>query len=358
MAINAAATTSLSASANTATSVTKAAGEKGVKEDSHYIAVSVIDGETKAEVNIKSGDEIKSDAFEATATTENSISNSAAATTKATSKGSTSTTDDIATTTAVNVTNYAATANINVESAITTENGDIKLDATNTFENSLSASTITGREVKPMKNWTEVSGPTFLNAISNNLAAKATSSLQKAASNVPDAGGGSTLSKLFNGEYLKSGIAVGVFLQDNNAKVNVDKGAVLNAKNNIDISAKNDISSLGFNVASTVNNQTGAQKTDSMIGLGVLVSDITNNADIVNDGNLTSTNGSVNLETTSGMNYNQFEALVDSFKETFEGLAEDVKTLGEDISDTFSRPYLNRTAAPPPRAPTAAVSPR
>ena len=338
MAINAAATTSLSASANTATSVTKAAGEKGVKEDSHYIAVSVIDGETKAEVNIKSGDEIKSDAFEATATTENSISNSAAATTKATSKGSTSTTenDDIATTTAVNVTNYAATANINVESAITTENGDIKLDATNTFENSLSASTITGREVKPMKNWSKVSGPTFLNAISNNLAAKATSSLQKAASNVPDAGGGSTLSKLFNGEYLKSGIAVGVFLQDNNAKVNVDKGAVLNAKNNIDISAKNDISSLGFNVASTVNNQTGAQKTDSMIGLGVLVSDITNNADIVNDGNLTSTNGSVNLETTSGMNYNQFEALVDSFKETFEGLAEDVKTLGEDISDTFS----------------------
>jgi len=85
-------------------------------------------------------------------------------------------------------------------------------------------------------------------------------------------------------------------LQDNNAKVNVDKKATLNAKNNIDIAAKNDITSQAFNVTSTVNNKTAKQKTDSMIGLGVLVSDITNNADIVNDGTLNSTNGSVKLK--------------------------------------------------------------
>lgn len=59
MAINAKATTSLSATAKTSTSVEKIASEKGVKEDTHYIAVSVIDGDTTAEVNINSGDEIK-----------------------------------------------------------------------------------------------------------------------------------------------------------------------------------------------------------------------------------------------------------------------------------------------------------
>jgi len=125
-------------------------------------------------------------------------------------------------------------------------------------------------------------------------------------------------------------------LQDNNAKVNVDKKATLNAKNNIDIAAKNDITSQAFNVTSTVNNKTAKQKTDSMIGLGVLFSDITNNADIVNDGTLNSTNGSVKLETTSGMNYNQFEAIVKSVKKAFTDIADDVKNLGEDVYNTFS----------------------
>ena len=346
MSINAKATTSLSATANNATIVGKAASEKGIKEDTHYIAVSVIDGETSAEVNINSGDEIKvggkdaskTKAFSATAKTENTISNSATAATAGTSVGSTTLTenDDIATTTAVDITDYSATANVNVNRAITAQKGGINLDATNTFKNSLTASTTTGRAIKPIKDWTEVTGSDFLNSISSNLMAKATSFLQKAAENVPEGAGGSTLSKLFDGKYFKSGVTVGVFLQNNNAKVNVDKKATLNAQNDIDISAKNDISSQAFNVTSSVNNQTSKQKTNAMIGLGVLVSDITNNADIVNDGKLNSTSGNVKLETTSGMNYNQFEAVVDSVKKAFTDIADDVKNLGEDIYNTFS----------------------
>ena len=346
MAINAKAITSLSATANTATVVGKSSGEEGIKEDTHYIAVSVIDGETSAEVNINSNDEIivggsdskDAKAFSATAKTENTISNSATAATAGTSVGSTTLTenDDIATTTAVDITDYSATANVNVNRAITAQKGGINLDATNTFKNSLTASTTTGRAIKPIKDWTEVTGSDFLNSISSNLMAKATSFLQKAAENVPEGAGGSTLSKLFDGKYFKSGVTVGVFLQNNNAKVNVDKKATLNAQNDIDISAKNDISSQAFNVTSSVNNQTSKQKTNAMIGLGVLVSDITNNADIVNDGKLNSTSGNVKLETTSGMNYNQFEAVVDSVKKAFTDIADDVKNLGEDIYNTFS----------------------
>ena len=348
MAINATATTSLSSTADSTTVVGKANSEKGVKEDSHFIAVSVIDGETKAEVNINSGDEIKvggsdtdkAKAFEATATTENSISSSATAANKATSVDSKGLSDnnDTATTTAVNVVNYSATSNLNVKRAITAENGGINLDASNTFENEMSTSTVTGREVKPIKNWTEVAGPDFLNSISNNLIGKLTSKLQKAVSNVPNEGGGSTLSKLFNGEYLKTGVTVGVFEQENTAKVNLDNKAALKAKNDIDISAKNEIESLSLSIDSTVNNQSSSQKTDAMIGLGVLYSDIENDADIVNKGNLTSTSGNVNLETTSGMNYNQFEAVVDSLTKAFEAIAKDAETVFQkDTEHTFEK---------------------
>ena len=348
MAINAKATTSLSSTANTSTLVGKEAGEKGVKEDTNYIAISVIDGDTKAEVNINSENEIivggndskDTKAFSATAKTENTITNSATAATAATSIGSTTLTenDDIATTTAVNFTDYSATANVNVNSKINAKKGGINLDATNTFKNSLTASTVTGRAVKPMENWAEVAGPDFLNSISNNLAGKLTSYFQKAASNIPKEGGGSTFSKLFNGEYLKTGISVGVFLQDNNAKVNVGKKITLNAQNDIDISAKNDITSQNFNLTSTVNNQTSKQKTNAMIGLGVLVSDITNNADIVNDGNLNSTSGNVNLETTSGMNYNQFDAVINNITKAFTDIAKDATELfSKDTQNTFAK---------------------
>ncbi|MBR0061963.1 MAG: leukotoxin LktA family filamentous adhesin, partial [Selenomonadaceae bacterium] len=59
MAINAKADTSLSGTAKTATSVGKAKSEEGLKDDVAYIAIGIIDGETTAEVNINSGDEIK-----------------------------------------------------------------------------------------------------------------------------------------------------------------------------------------------------------------------------------------------------------------------------------------------------------
>ena len=71
------------------------------------------------------------------------------------------------------------------------------------------------------------------------------------------------------------------------------------------------------------------------MSLGVLVSDIDNNSDIIVDDNLTSTNGNVTIKTDSGMNYNTAETLAENFVKTFEGLAEDVKKLGEDEYNTF-----------------------
>ena len=246
MAINAAAKTSLSATAQTATTISEEDAEKGIKEDSNYIAVGVIVGDTQAEVNINSGDEIKvggkdtndAKAFKAIATTENTISNSVTASSE---NGTT-------TNTAVNVTSYNASATVNVNRAINAENGGINLDATNTFENSLEASNVIGKAGESSKNWAEVEGTDFLDSLTSQLAKSVISLFKKSGENVPN----------------EAGVTVGVFNQENNAKINMGSKADLTAAKNIDINAKNEISSLSFNVESAVNNQTSAQKSPVM----------------------------------------------------------------------------------------------
>ncbi len=318
MAINAAAKTSLSATAQTATTISEEDAEKGIKEDSNYIAVGVIVGDTQAEVNINSGDEIKvggkdtndAKAFKATATTENTISNSVTASSE---NGTT-------TNTAVNVTSYNASATVNVNRAINAENGGINLDATNTFENSLEASNVIGKAGESSKNWAEVEGTDFLDSLTSQLAKSVISLFKKSGENVPN----------------KAGVTVGVFNQENNAKINMGSKADLTAAKNIDINAKNEISSLSFNVESAVNNQTSAQKSPVMIGLGVLVSNITNNADIIQDGTLTATDGNISINAESGMNYNQFDAIVDGVKDAFKEIAKDAKSLGKNAYNIFT----------------------
>ena len=358
MAINAKAETSLSATAETSTVVGKSDAEKGLKEDSVYIAIGIIDGETKAEVNINSGNKIEvggkdytenvddkdvdMKAFEATATTKNEVSNSVTAATKATSEGSKSVgkNDDTAISAAINVTDYDSTANVNVNRSITAKNGGINLNATNTIENEMETDSVAGREIKPMKDWTEVPGPTFLNSLSSNFAKwtknKISSLISSGSSSIPEGAGGSTLSKIFNGEYFRTGVTVGVFAQDNDAKVTVGNKATLNAKNDIDVSAANKIEGLSFSIGATVNNQTQNQSSPVMIGLGVLVSDIDNNSDVIVNDNLTSTDGNVSINTESGMNYDQFEAIgkgiVDAFEEIKKEITED---LPEDFLGTF-----------------------
>ncbi|MBR0061125.1 MAG: leukotoxin LktA family filamentous adhesin, partial [Selenomonadaceae bacterium] len=355
MAINADASASLSGTAEAKTAVATAAQKKGLKEDPMYIGVSVIVGENNAEVNINSGEkitaggedvikdsEITTHGFEANATVTNSVSSSAAAANvkPGSSKGSdiaNSARDDAAVNTVVNVVNYTDKAIVNVNRDIEATNGSIGLKATNDIENSLSASTTVGKEIFPMNNPFFRDAPDFLNSLSGNLATWLTSGFQKNLDAVPNEAGGSTLSKIFNGEYLKTGIAVGVFEQDNTAKVNVGSSATLTAKNNIDLNAKTEISSLGLSVDSTVNNQSKNQKTNAMIGLGVLVSDINNDADAVIGGKLINTDasGTVNVKTDSGMDYNQFYKVTDDIRDAFIKVGKDMADLYDKLGTPF-----------------------
>ena len=124
-------------------------------EDRFYVAVGVISGNSKAEVNIKSGSEIKVGAqdgkdesgndlkaFEANAIVENNLSVSANASSKEKSTINT----------AVGVVAYTSDAIINVDRAITAENGSISLNASNTTTNSGNISNVLGSEVAPFEN--------------------------------------------------------------------------------------------------------------------------------------------------------------------------------------------------------------
>ena len=358
MSINADASASLSGTAEAKTAVATAAQKKGLKEDPLYIGVSVVVGENNAEVNINAGEKITVggkdttktvdnekvtvNAFEANATVTNSVSSEATAAnvkpgSSKDSDISKSARDDAAINTAVNVVSYTDKAIVNVNRDIEATNGGIGLNATNDISNSMSTSTTVGKEIFPFANPFFIDAPDFLNSLSSNAAKKVISLLKINNNPLPDEAGGSTLSKIFSGEYFKTGIAVGVFEQDNTAKVNVGSSATLTAKNNIDLNAKTNISSLGLSVDSTVNNQSKNQKTNAMIGLGVLVSDINNDADAVIGGKLINTDasGTVNVKTDSGMDYNQFYKVTDDIRDAFIKVGKDMADLYDKLGTPF-----------------------
>ena len=140
-----------------------------------------------------------------------------------------------------------------------------------------------------------------------------------------------------DGNYFKAGAAVGVFSQTNSATVNVKSNANLAAKKDIVINAKKEITRQKLSVESAVNNQKSGQSTSAMIGLGVLVSDIDNNANVVIDGTLKATNGDVKIKSDSGMNYNQFDALVDDLNSALKKIKDDAEELGETVKDEIGK---------------------
>ena len=371
-------------------------------EDRFYIAVGVISGTTKAEVNINSGDEIKVGgadgkdesgneikAFEANAIGENTLS----ITTNASSK------DKSTINTSVGVMSYTSNAILNVDRAITAEDGSINLNANNSTTNESEISNVLGSEVAPFENpffidpentssssgdsssgdssggdssgddssgsdidpaeQAKTIGKQLLNteeakAFIEEAKSKGKELLEELktklkgllpsksedepkdedAAPLPDKVGGKTFAKVLDGEYLKAGVAVNVYSQSNTATVNIKNNANITAKNDVEVNAINEITRQNLSVESDVNNLKDTQKTASMVGLGVLVSDIDNNADIIVDGSLTANEGDITLTSDSGMKYNQFNALVDDLKEQINTIKEDLSSDEETDQET------------------------
>ena len=310
MSITANAETALS---NTAKAATQLESEniKNIKsggtvpEDHNFIAVGVIDGETKADVNIKSGSKItvKGEEYDYTtaddeekknpiknhvdgltikATTSNTVGNEVSATPNMTNV-------ETATATAVAVTNYTGEANVNLEDEVKAEKANAVINATNTFINTGETSTGLGADPAMLKIFAEIPSTEFLETISVNLAKKAFANLQLANTQIP--AGDSTFSKIFNGEVLKMGSVVSVFNQDNKATVNIGKNAEINAMNDVAISSTNKILAQKLSTTAEVNNEAAQSKAKAMFGIGVQVSNIKNNADALIKGSVNSSAG-------------------------------------------------------------------
>ena len=311
-------------------------GGSSLPEDHNFIAVGVIDGETKADVNISSGSKIKvngedntemhMDALTIKATTTNTVGNEVSATPNLTNV-------ETATTTAVAVTNYNGESNINLEDEIVAEKGNAVINATNTFINTGETSTGIGADPDAMKFFANIPSSGFLESLSATAAKKMFSSLQL--SDIPYGAGGSTFAKIFNGDFLKLGSSVSVFNQDNKAKVNIGKDSSIIAKKDVDISSTNKIAALKLSTTAEVNNSSDAQKNKYMFGIGVQVSNIKNNADAVIKGSINSDAGKVNVTSYAGMNYNTVEALQTKFDEFFKSFRKQFKDGWESLTHIF-----------------------
>lgn len=323
-----------------------------------FVAVSVIDGDSKAEVNIKSGDEIKvggensdkNSAFTANANVENKISNTAVAASK----------DKSTINTAVGVTSYTSDAAVNVDRAITAENGSVKIDATNNAVNKNYTSNSFNGEIEPLANTVildkndadkkKADKAKKVETESNKTAEKSLnavkSKLKKLTDKnitVPEKAGGSTFSKVLDGEYLKTGVSVGVFNQTNSAVVNIKNNAKVTAKNDVAINSATEITRQNLTVDSEITNTKNTQNSAAMIGVGVLVSNITNNADIVVEGKLNAAEGSIETVADGGMKYDQFNTLLEELKAPLDKIKTDVEKLGtENKIDKDTKEKINK----------------
>ena len=342
--VNAKSTVSATAAASTKTGIRKSALEENgnLKEEPHYIAVGILTGENDATVNVNKSAEIISNEkdVEIQAKVSNTLSNSAVAATIKESSDVVAN-DQIATTTAVNVTVFDSSATTNIDGYVEAKNGSVKLEALNDIKNTLSTSTQTGASPKSSDYWYETVGdPGIVDKLSlklfDKIGSKFSSLADKQSNDMPQSSDDSTLSKIFNGKYLKTGISVGVLDGDNSAKVNVGKTANVLAKKDVDVNAKTIVKKLRLKVTSTVNNKSQKQDTKSMIGVGVLVSDIDNDADILVDGSLTA-KGNVNVKTDSGMNYNQFKAVIEDIKTTLKTFGDKIVNEAKNVKGVFTK---------------------
>ena len=254
MSINAYAETELSSTAKASTQLEsenikdQLEGGSSVPEDHNFIAVGVVDGETKADVNIKKGSKITVngedyayttyeeddkdkknpinnhiDALTIKATTVNTVGNEVSADPSLTNI-------ETASTTAVGVTNYNGEANINIEDGtadakdtadtktakdtadtktaksnadtktakdtadtnvensnveINAENGNAVIGASNTFINTSDTSTALGADPEMLKIFAEIPSTEFLETLSVNAAKRMFSGLQLAAEDIP-----------------------------------------------------------------------------------------------------------------------------------------------------------------------------
>lgn len=259
----------------------------------------------------------------------------AAAKNEVTTTATAETTKDSLVSTAINVTNAASTADLTVGGNITA--GKMNIAADNTISNEIQAATQVGKSRFQTKS--QMSGGT-LNAILGKTKNK---------------GKSAKVDKI--GQYISAGAAVNIVDEANSAKVTVQKGAQLTAKDSgvddkgkavatINISANNTIEDSFMSATSVVNNyatkrgttssggtpSTGTTQTAALASVGFLQADMDNSAQVVIEGSDDQGTGApvikganVNINANSAFEYDRLGSMIDSLEKDYGDIVEKYK---------------------------------
>lgn len=259
----------------------------------------------------------------------------AAAKNEVTTTATAETTKDSLVSTAINVTNAASTADLTVGGKITA--GKMNIAADNTISNEIQAATQVGKSRFQTKS--QMSGGT-LNAILGTTGKRAKSA---------------KVDKI--GQYISAGAAVNIVDETNSAKVTIQKGAQLTAKDSgiddegkavatINISANNTIEDSFMSATSVVNNyatrrgttssggtpSTGTTQTAALASVGFLQADMDNSAQVVIEGSGDQGTGApvikganVNINANSAFEYDRLGSMIDSLTEDYGDIVEKYK---------------------------------
>lgn len=256
----------------------------------------------------------------------------AAAQNEVTTTATAETTKDSLVSTAINVTKAASTADLTVGGNITA--GKMNIAADNTISNEIQAATQVGKSRFQTKS--QMSGGT-LNAILGTTGKRAKSA---------------KVDKI--GQYISAGAAVNIVDETNSAKVTIQKGAQLTAKDSgiddegkavatINISANNTIEDSFMSATSVVNNyatrrgttssggtpSTGTTQTAALASVGFLQADMDNSAQVVIEGSGDQGTGApvinganININANSAFEYDRLGSMIDSLKEDYGDIVE------------------------------------
>lgn len=305
-----------------------------------YVGLSIAVGNTTSEINLNRKDTINAGGnFTANATATPTIDVSS------TSDLSFDDTGSIGT--SFNFINDDSNVNVNVNSSINS-GGKIDISAKQTISDTMAAENTLGKGdnyfAKANYNyeaWTN--GYTFGEAIANRIKDKISGITYDQANNTKTAASEGFSSEAFmslvDGSQFKAGSVGGYFGQIANTNVKIADNVKITAKNDVNINANTEINKLALSSVSSVYSANNAGKTDQStertISMAATVSNIRNNAKVDMGGNITSSAGSVNVNSDSKMAYNPFVKQWENIKSNFNKMADSATALKKNFVSIF-----------------------
>lgn len=241
--------------------------------------------------------------------------------------------------TAINVTDYDSKANVNINGNVSSQNGNLSVNAENVLtDNTVIANNAMGSSsfmkalssnIKGSQTVESLIGQggakdKVLGGIKNWLTnAKYTPQKLKDKLNAPSTPSTPTQPKPWDklADFMSTGVSVGVAVESNTADVKIGQGVALTANNNLNITAKSVIQDTQMQITGMSNNYDKDVDNKALVNASVLYSKLDNTATVTvaggeeaqnptNATNVTLTGGKVNIAADSSFEYNRINRMV------------------------------------------------